>query len=462
MASAWDFDVAVIGGGPGGSSAATALARRGRTVLLLERDRFPRFHIGESQLPWSNEVFRALDVHDAIAEAGFVKKWGASFRTVDGATEQYADFQFAAETPSPQTFQVPRATFDEVLLRHSERSGAKVLEEHRALDAAFEPDGVVLRFVGPDGTEQAVRVGFVVDASGRTGFLTKKLGHHEFDPVLRNIAVHAQYEGIPRLEGRRAGDIRMFTRADMGWIWLIPISQSVTSVGAVIPQSVHRRESKAVPEDSLTHYLTGTAGLAPLLAHARRVSPARFDADYSYLGSSLAGDRWIAVGDAAAFLDPIFSTGVLLAMQAGLEAAEAIDDSLREGEPARHRFAACERLVRQRYHHFRRFAVGFYDPYFRDLWFRPASRLGIFGAILSVLAGNWRPSWMTRQRIRLPSSAGASRSAWGGGPMPSSRIPGAAISAPSRSDPMSTAVPRSGSGTTWSSCSWPRGSSACP
>ena len=249
MASAWDFDVAVIGGGPGGSSAATALARRGRTVLLLERDRFPRFHIGESQLPWSNEVFRALGVHDAIVEAGFVKKWGASFRTVDGATEQYADFQFAAETPSPQTFQVPRATFDEVLLRHSERSGAKVLEEHRALDAAFEPDGVVLRFVGPDGTEQAVRVGFVVDASGRTGFLTKKLGRHEFDPVLRNIAVHAQYEGIPRLEGRRAGDIRMFTRADMGWIWLIPISQSVTSVGAVIPQSVHRRESKAVPED---------------------------------------------------------------------------------------------------------------------------------------------------------------------------------------------------------------------
>ena len=401
MASAWDFDVAVIGGGPGGSSAATALARRGRTVLLLERDRFPRFHIGESQLPWSNEVFRALGVHDAIAEAGFVKKWGASFRTVDGAREQYADFQFAVETPSPQTFQVPRATFDEVLLRHSERSGVKVLEGHRALDAAFEADGVVLRIAGPEGIEQAVRAGFVVDASGRAGFLTKKLGRHEFDPLLRNIAVHAQYEGIPRAEGRRAGDIRMFTRADMGWIWLIPISDTVISVGAVIPQSVHRRESKASPEDSLAHYLAGTAGLAPLLEQARRVSPARFDADYSYLGTRLTGDRWVAVGDAAAFLDPIFSTGVLLAMQAGLEAAEAIDDSLRAGEPARHRFAACERLVRQRYHHFRRFAVGFYDPYFRDLWFRPASRLGIFGAILSVLAGNWRPSWMTRQRIRF-------------------------------------------------------------
>src|SRR3989441_3285504 len=358
MATVWDVDVAVIGGGPGGSAAATALARRGRTVLLLERDRFPRFHIGESQLPWSNEVFRALGVHDTIVEAGFVRKWGASFRTVDGAMEQYADFQVAVETPSPQTFQVPRATFDEILLRHSERSGVKVLEGHRALDAVLEVDGVVLRFAGPEGNEQAVRAGFVVDASGRTGFLTKKLGRHEFDPVLRNIAVHAQYEGIPRLEGRRAGDIRMFTRADMGWIWLIPISQSVTSVGAVIPQSVHRRDSKAVPEDSLTHYLTGTAGLAPLLAHARRVSPARFDADYSYLGSSLAGDRWIAVGDAAAFLDPIFSTGVLLAMQAGLEAAEALDDSLRAGEPARHRFAACERLPRQRFHPLPRVAPG--------------------------------------------------------------------------------------------------------
>ena len=401
MATVWDVDVAVIGGGPGGSSAATALARRGRTVLLLERDRFPRFHIGESQLPWSNEVFRALGVHDAIVEAGFVKKWGASFRTVDGATEQYADFQVAVETPSPQTFQVPRATFDEILLRHSERSGVKVLEGHRALDAVLEVDGVVLRFAGPEGNEQAVRAGFLVDASGRAGFLTKKLGRHEFDPMLRNIAVHAQYQGIPRAEGRRAGDIRMFTRADMGWIWLIPLSDAVTSVGAVIPQSVHRRESKAIPEDSLAHYLSGTAGLAPLLEQARRVSPARFDADYSYLGTRLTGDRWVAVGDAAAFLDPIFSTGVLLAMQGGLEAAEAIDGALGTGGLARPRFAECERLVRRRYHHFRRFAVGFYDPYFRDLWFRPSSRLGMFNAILSVLAGNWRPSLVTRLRIRF-------------------------------------------------------------
>jgi flavin-dependent dehydrogenase len=193
----------------------------------------------------------------------------------------------------------------------------------------------------------------------------------------------------------------MFTRADMGWLWLIPISDTLMSVGAVIPQAVHRRESKATPEESLAHYLDSTSSARSVLAAARRVTPARFDADYSYLGTRLAGDRWVAVGDAAAFLDPIFSTGVLLAMQGGLDAASAIDAGLREGDLTQRRFAEYERLVRARYHHFRRFAVGFYNPHFRDLWFTPSRRWGLFPAVLSVLAGNWRPSLTTRLRIRL-------------------------------------------------------------
>jgi flavin-dependent dehydrogenase len=399
--SAWDFDAAVVGGGPGGSTTATALARRGRRVLLLEREQFPRFHIGESQLPWTNEIFQALGVQDAIAAAGFVQKWGASFRTLDGAIEQYADFAQAAETPRPQTIQVPRAAFDELLLRHAEKCGVAVRERHRALEASFDPAGVTLRFADPEGAERTVRVGVIVDASGRTGFLAKKLGRHAFDTQLRNIAVHAQYENIPRLPGRRAGDIRMFTRPDMGWLWLIPLSETVTSVGAVIPQVVHRRVSRATPEESLAYYLEDTPSAAHLLAAARRVSPARFDADYSYLGTELAGDRWVAVGDAAAFLDPIFSTGVLLAMQGGLDAAAAIDAGLRHGDLSRRRFAAYDRLARARYHHFRRFAVGFYDPNFRDLWFRRTNRWGVYEAVLSVLAGNWRPSLAVRLRIRL-------------------------------------------------------------
>jgi len=185
-------------------------------------------------------------------------------------------------------------------------------------------------------------------------------------------------------------------------LWLIPLSDSVMSVGAVIPREVHRQQSRATAEDSLAHYLEDTPAIVRLLEQARRSSPARFDADYSYLATRMAGDRWVAVGDAAAFLDPIFSTGVFLAMQGGLEAAEAVDVGLRAGDLSARTFVRYERIVRKRYHHFRRFAVGFYDPAFRELWFTPSrKRLGIYGAIVAVLAGNWRPSALTRAKIEL-------------------------------------------------------------
>jgi flavin-dependent dehydrogenase len=346
-------------------------------------------------------VLEELGAHDTIAKAGFVEKWGASFREIDGTPASYVDFTAAVETPIPQTFQVPRARWDELLLRHAEESGVIVREGHRAVDAAFEPDGVTLRYAGPDGVEQTTRVAALVDASGRAGFLARKLGRYEHDPMLQLVAVHAQYEGVPRAEGRPAGDIRVLTRPDVGWIWLIPISETVTSVGAVVPKELHRREAKATAEECLDHYLHTTPASPAVMQSARRVSAARFDADYSYLATKMAGDRWVAVGDSGAFLDPIFSTGVLLAMQGGLEAAAAIDAGLRAGDLSARRFARYERTVRKRYHYFRRFVVGFYDPYFRRLLFRRSRRLGIYEAVLSALAGNWRPTLGTRLRIQL-------------------------------------------------------------
>jgi flavin-dependent dehydrogenase len=396
--TSWDYEVAVIGGGPGGASAATLLARRGRSVLVLERDTFPRFHIGESQLPWSNEIFDMLGVKEKVAAAGFVRKWGASFLSEDGGAEQYADFAQAVETPTPQTFQVPRARFDELLLDHAASCGAVVKQGCRVTGAEFAEDCVTLTTTDSGG-ERRVRVGMIVDASGRSGFLAKRIGRHAVDPRLRNIAVHAQFEGIPRPVGRRQGDIRMLTRPDMGWVWLIPISESVISVGAVVPQTVHAHASKATAEESLHHYLSTTPGSEALFRDAKRVSGAQFDADYSYLGTHLRADRCVVVGDAAAFLDPIFSTGVLLALQSGIEAAEAIDQGIARGDLRSGRFAEYEKAVWKRYHHFRRFAVGFYDPAFRALWFAPSSRFGIYEAVLSILSGNWRPSLATRLRI---------------------------------------------------------------
>jgi len=396
----WDYEVAVIGGGPGGSSTAAMLARRGHKVILFERDEFPRFHIGESLLPWSNDIFDALGFADTLAQAGFVQKWGASFTNADGSTQQYADFSLAPETTKAQSYQVPRAQFDHLLLQHAARGGADVRERHRVQDAAFDADGVTLGYTDPEEVEHSVRVGMVVDASGRTGILAKKFGERQVDPVLRNIAVHAQFEGVPRHEGRRAGDIQMVTRPDKGWFWFIPLSEKVMSVGAVIPRSVHQVKARRTAEDSLSCYIAETPAAARLMAETTRVSAARFDADYSYLHTQHAGDRWVLVGDSGAFLDPIFSTGVILAMQGALEAARSISEGLAGGDLSRRRFLGFERRVMRRYRHFRRFAVGFYDPAFRDLFFRRGP-FGIYESVLTVLGGNWNPSFRTRMLLRV-------------------------------------------------------------
>ena len=392
------FDVAVVGGGPAGSSTAIRLAQRGHRVLVLERDAFPRFHIGESQVPWSDEVFRALGVVDKVARAGFVEKWGASFTSADGSVEKYADFSQAPETPRPQTYQMTRAELDALLLEHAAECGATVVHGAQARDASFAKDHALLRYT-LDGAEHEVRVAAIVDASGRAGFLSRRLADRRYDPALRNVSLHAWFENVPRRPGRRAGDIRMITRPDRGWFWFIPVSDTVMSVGVVVPKDVHTERGNAALEEALDRYVRETPAAAALLAQGRLVSEVRFDADYSYDSDRYAGDRWLVVGDAGAFLDPIFSTGVLLAMQGGLDAAAALDRALASGDLSRRSFDAFERGVAARYQHFRRFAAGFYQQPFRDIFFRSDTPLGIREAVISVLAGNWRPSLLTRLRL---------------------------------------------------------------
>jgi flavin-dependent dehydrogenase len=397
----FDCDVIVVGGGPAGSAAAAWLARAGRRVILFERDQFPRFHIGESLLASVNDVLGAIGAERRVREAGFPRKWGATFMTADGNVERYADFGVAPGVLAPQTWQVPRATFDDLLLRHAASSGAQVRERHRVLDVSFDADGVTASVQGEEGSPRAVRAQAIIDASGRGALLSRKFGLRVDDPRLANLAVFSHYSGVPRQPGRRAGDIRIIARDDLGWFWLIPISDDLMSVGVVLPRAAAQALVALEPGVLLERMIADTPAVARLLAAARREWPVRVEKDFSFGSRAYAGDRWALAGDAGSFLDPVFSTGVAIALESGLEAAQAMTQGLASGDLSVRRFARFARRQRRRYLSFRRFVLAFYTPEFRDLFFHEDPPRRMFRALVTVFAGYWRPSLATRVWVAL-------------------------------------------------------------
>lgn len=413
----FDCDVVVIGGGPAGSTAAAWLARASRHVILLERDRFPRFHVGESLLASVSDPLEAIGAAALVRGAGFPEKWGATFCTHDRRIERVADFGLAPEIPRPQTWQVPRARFDELLLRHAADCGADVREAHRVSGVVFDADGATISWLPTDGRdafptqdtaaagrpipEKTLRTRAVVDASGRAGVLARRFGLRTAEPALANVAVFSHYAGVPRAEGRRAGDIRVIAREDAGWFWMIPISSELTSVGVVLPQRIFKPLSGTAPDALLAKLIAATPAVAHLMTAAERRWPVRVERDFSYSASAYAGDRWIVVGDAGSFLDPVFSTGVAIALESAVEGARALDAALASGRLSRRAFRTFERRQHDRYRSFRRFVLGFYTVAFRDLFFSPDPPPRMFRAVVTVLAGRWRPAWVTRAWLAL-------------------------------------------------------------
>ena len=393
-----DCDVIVAGGGPAGSAAASWLARAGHRVILFERDRFPRFHIGESLLASVNDVLAAIGADDLVRQAGFPQKWGATFMSGDGRVERYADFGAAPDVRMPQTWQVPRATFDHLLLRHAASSGADVREQHRILDVAFDDAGVMVTVQSSEigGPPRPVRAQAIVDASGRGGLLSRKFDLRVDEPRLANLAVFSHYSGVPRQDGRRAGDIRIVARGDLGWFWLIPISADLMSVGVVLPRSAASALQGIEPGTLLDRTIAETPAVAQLLASARREWPVRVEKDFSFSSRAYAGDRWLLAGDAGSFLDPVFSTGVAIALESGLEAAQAVAAGMAKGDLSARRFGRFARRQRRRYRSFRRFVLGFYTPEFRDLFFAEEPPRRMFRSLVTVFAGYWKPTLTTR------------------------------------------------------------------
>jgi len=352
-----ECDVVVIGGGPAGSTAAGFLAQSGARVVLLEKARFPRYHIGESLLSATLPILEALGVSDAIAAAGFVHKPGGTF--IWGARDEPWSF-FFREDPGgrPHAYHVVRAEFDHILLRHAAALGVDVREGHQVHSVDY--DGVTTVNATDDrGSRTHLAATYVIDASGQQALLGQRDGLRQFDAFFKNLAVFGYFAGAEPLSGPVAGNILSATFAD-GWVWFIPLHDGTTSVGAVI--DAHRFASAAAGDPGALYrrLLAACPPVATRLQTARLVSPVRVIRDYSYCSHRFYGPGYLLAGDAACFIDPVFSTGVHLACLAGYLAAQAIASILQGAAPegALREYDSRYRAAFERYLNFLYF---FYD-----------------------------------------------------------------------------------------------------
>ncbi|MGO8998066.1 MAG: NAD(P)/FAD-dependent oxidoreductase [Polyangiaceae bacterium] len=416
------FDVVVAGGGPGGSTTAARLAQKGRRVLVLERDDFPRFHLGESLLPDSVAILDALGVLPEV-DARFIRKPGAVFH--DSYTDRVARFDFsdAFAPKSPYAYQVPRDEFDALLLENAARLGAEVRHrwsvERVRFDEAHRVVGVDA--TDPRGERHAIDAPVFVDATGRDALLAREAHATERIGGLENTALFSQWRGVHRVEGPEAGDFHLVLFGDddadnrksvtprpLGWFWLIPFKDGRTSVGASASRAWVRRHPGEDAPALYARAIAETPGARRFLEGAEQLWPARATADYSFKVRDLAGDGWLAVGDAGGFIDPLFSTGAHLAMYGGFHGADAIDAALAAGDVSRARFLPWEAQMRSGGTMFLEMVESFYDGVLSRLFFVDRPHPYVRRVITSLLAGNVFGSevrWLEEARTRMSRPA---------------------------------------------------------
>jgi FADH2-dependent halogenase len=367
------YDALVLGCGPGGSSAATFLARAGKRVLALEKEVFPRFHIGESLLPCNMAIFEEMGVMPALREAGF------------------------PINTAPNAIQVERALLDHLLLKNARASGADVREGWTAGLFETDADGVGVEARDPAGNTHQFRGSFLIDATGRGNLTGNQENLRVRHPKWKKLAVFGHFENVA-LDSGEAGTDTIIVRLENKWFWIIPISAVKTSVGIVFDKDEFT-QAGGTPREIFQHWVESTPPVKKRMKDARLTGAIQTTSDFSYHNRRLAGTRLLRVGDAAGFMDPIFSAGVFLASWSGKLAAEAVIKSLETGNPGTALFAHYEKRVRRGLQFYWRVVEQYYTTPFMELFLRPSGNFDLASAVNAVLAGELEGGWSLRWRL---------------------------------------------------------------
>ena len=379
-------DVFVIGGGPAGSTAAALLSERGFDVVLAEKERHPRFHIGESLLPMNMPLLDKLGVREKV-DAIAMYKYGAEFNSPQHDKSVTFDFSNAWDKSFPLAYQVKRSEFDQILFDHCVDKGTRAMQECQVTAVEIRgASGALVRTRAVDGTWQSWKARFLIDASGRDTVLATHFGIKQKNRKHNSAALYAHFAGACRLPGRDEGNISVFW-FDHGWFWFIPLRDGITSVGAVCwPYYLASRRTD--PSTFLLETIELCPALAERMRDARMIVSATATGNYSYQSRRMTGDGYIMLGDAFAFVDPVFSAGVYLAMNSAFLGADVVQSHLTDPVRTAALMRSYDRKVRHGVKNFSWFIYRMTSPAMRALFMSPDNRFRVQEAVLSLLAGD--------------------------------------------------------------------------
>jgi flavin-dependent dehydrogenase len=360
-------EIIIIGGGPAGASTATVLAEQGHRVLILEREKFPRYHVGESLIPFTFGPLERLGMIPKMRGSHFVKKYSVNFVQPDGRKSQpfYFHTRYDKETIA-QTWQVMRSEFDQMLLDNAREKGAEVREETKVTQLVRNDSGHVIgvEAESKDGTKQTLLAKLVVDATGKEAFASNRLGWRVGDPYLNKVAVWTYYKGSKRAEGIDEGGTTIAFIPEKGWFWHIPMHGDMVSVGVVAEGKYLSRDGVRDPKAMFDREIGENQWIKEYLSTGESTGEFWLTSEYSRHSKYGCAQGLLLVGDAFAFLDPVFSSGVMLAMKSGVMAGDAIHEALTAGDVSPERFAEYGRQMRTGVENMRKLIYAFYDPNF--------------------------------------------------------------------------------------------------